>query len=117
MLLLALACGATAESAAQKAGVSLRTVRRRLADPEFCRRLQQLRGEIVQRTTGTLTAVTGEAVRALAELLKPDVAPHTRLGAARAVLEMAMKMREFAEFGERLGELEQRFDEYNADSA
>jgi hypothetical protein len=107
-LLLALACGATADSAAQKAGVGARTVHRRLADPDFRRRLQELRGDMVQRTSGALTAASTEAVRTLLELLKPTQPPAVRLGAARAVLELGLKLREAAELEGRLAAVEER---------
>jgi hypothetical protein len=106
-LLLALTCGATVDTAAREAGVSPRTVYRRLEDPAFCRRLQTLRADIVQRTAGTLTAAGAEAVRTLLELLKSGVAPNTRLGAARTVLESGMRLREITELEERLATLEQ----------
>jgi hypothetical protein len=110
-LLLALACGATIESAARECGLSPRTVYRRLADPAFRRRLGQLRADMVQRTAGALTAAGAEAVRTLLELLKPAVAPSTRLGAARAVLESGVKLRELAELEGRLAALEERVAE------
>jgi hypothetical protein len=109
-LLLTLACGATAEAAAQKAGVSLRTVRRRLAQPAFRQRLQQVRGDMVQRTAGALTAAATEAVRTLLELQKPPNPPAVRLAAARAVLDLGLKLREAAELEERLAELERRLE-------
>ena len=56
VLLAALACGATKESAAHQAGVSLSTVHRRLADQEFCRELEAFRANLVQRTAAALTA-------------------------------------------------------------
>jgi transposase-like protein len=107
-LLLALACGATVESAARECGVTPRTVYRRLTEPAFRRRLQALRSDMVQRTAGTLTAASSEAVRTLVELLKPAVAPNTRLGAARAVLESGVKLREIAELEERMAALEEQ---------
>jgi hypothetical protein len=107
-LLLALACGATVESAARECGVSARTVYRRLNEPAFRQRLQRLRSDMVQRTAGTLTAASAEAVRTLVELLKPKVADTTRLGAAKAVLESGVKLRELAELEERLAALEEQ---------
>ena len=58
------------------------TVYRRLSDPDFCRRLQQLRAEMVQRTAGMLTAAAGEGVQALLALVKEGTPPAVRLGAA-----------------------------------
>jgi hypothetical protein len=107
-LLLTLACGATVESAAREAGVSARTVYRRLEDPAFSRQLQALRADTVLRTCGALTAAGTEAVRTLIELMKPTVAANTRLGAARAVLESGVRLREITELEARIAALEQR---------
>jgi hypothetical protein len=99
------------ESAARECGVTPRTVYRRLSEPAFRRRLQALRSDMVQRTAGTLTAASGEAVRTLLELLKPGVAHNTRLGAARAVLESGVKLRELAELEQRMAALEEQVQE------
>ena len=106
-LAMALACGATVESAAAKAGVSRRTATRRLADPAFQGRLRALRADMLQRTTGALTAAGQEFVRALFELLK-DSSPTVRLGAIRCGLEYGVKLRENADLEERIAALEQR---------
>ena len=106
-LLLALACGASVDQAARQCGLSIRTVYRRLAEVDFRRRLQALRSDMVSRTAGTLTAAATEAVRTLLELLKSSASDAVRLGAARAVLEMGLKVREVADLEERLAALEQ----------
>jgi HEAT repeat protein len=107
-LLLALACGATVEAAARQCRLSSRTVYRRLKDPDFQRRLQAFRGEMVQRTAGALTAASTEAVRTLLDLLKATAPAAVRLGAARAVLEIGVKLREAAELEQRLAALEEQ---------
>jgi hypothetical protein len=107
-LLLALACGATAETAARQCHLSVRTVYRRLEDSDFRRRLQEMKADMVRRTAGALTAAGAEAVRTLLELVKSTTPPATRLGSARSILEIGMKAREFAELEERLAALEQQ---------
>ena len=107
-VLMALACGGTVEAAARSAGVSTATVFRRLQNPEFCRQLQQIRADMVQRTTGALTAAWMESIKTLLGLQKETVAPTVRLGAARAVLELGMKLREHSDMEERLRALEER---------
>jgi hypothetical protein len=107
-LLIALACGASVENAARSLDVSARTVYRRLADPAFRHRLQDLRADMVQRTAGALTAAGPEAVRTLLALQKDGAPPAVRLGAARAVLELGVKMRETAELAERIAALEEQ---------
>jgi hypothetical protein len=100
-LLAALACGATPEAAARSAC-------RRLAEPAFRQRLQGLRSDMVQRTAGALTAAGAEAVRALLALLREAAPAAVRLGAARSVLELGVKLREAAELEERLTALEEQ---------
>jgi hypothetical protein len=67
-----------------------------------------LSADMVQRTSGAPTAAGTESVRTLLELQKPAVAPDTRLGAAKAVLELGMKVRETAELEQRLAALEEQ---------
>ena len=107
-LLMAFACGATVESAARQAGVSESTAHRRLEDAEFRKQLQELRADMSQRTAGALTAAATEAVRTLLELQKPATPPAVRLGAARSILEIGIKLSETADFEERLSALEQQ---------
>jgi HEAT repeat protein len=96
------------DNAARQAGISAATAYRRLADPDFGQRLQKMRGDMVSRTAGTLTAAASEAVRTLLELLKNPTSSAVRLGAARAVLEIGMKLREMSDLEERLSALEQQ---------
>ena len=105
---MTLACGATVEAAAQKAGVSRATVLRRLREPEFQHRLQEFRSDMVKRAAGMLTAASMEAVKTLLELQKTPVPAAVRLGAARSVIELGTKLRETAEFEARLAALEQQ---------
>ena len=103
---MALACGATVEVAAQRANVSTATVYRRLQDNSFYQQLQEMKADMVHRTSATLTAAAGEAVKTLLALQKDNVPPATRLGAARSILELGMKLREVSEIEERLAALE-----------
>jgi hypothetical protein len=107
-LLLALACGSTAEQAAAKAGVGVRTVFRRLEDAGFAGRLREMKADMVRRAAAALTAAAMEGVKTLLELMKPSNTGPVRLGAARAILEMGVKLREMAELEERLAALEER---------
>jgi hypothetical protein len=106
---MALACGATIEVAAQTAGVSPATVYRRKQDPAFCKELQQVSSELVQRMAGMLTGAGGEAVRTLLTLMKETAPPAVRLGAARAVMDGVVKYRDIGGVEERLVALEEQF--------
>jgi hypothetical protein len=114
LLLMALACGATVENAARQCGLSERTVYRRLDEPEFQRRLQQIKADMVQRTAAMLTAAGLESVKTLLELQRAAHPPAVRLGAARAVLDSGIKVREVADLEERLAALEEQASQSNA---
>jgi hypothetical protein len=105
-LVLLLACGATVEGAARQTGISKSTVLRRLNDPVLLSEMQKVRGDMWQRIAGSLTAASTEAVRTLVLLQQPTNSGTVRLGAARAVLEVGMRVREAAEFEMRLAALE-----------
>src|SRR4051812_43992323 len=92
VVLLALACGSSVDSAAAKAGITTRTVYRRLKDPKFKQRVDELRADMVQRMAGMLTAASGESVKTLLALHDPTIPPAVRLGAARASIELAVKL-------------------------
>lgn len=106
-LLTALAAGATNREAGQVAGVSERTVRRRMADPGFRARVHDVRGEMLSRALGELTDASVEAAATLRKLLTARP-PTVRLGAARAILELATRLRESTELGERVAAIENR---------
>jgi hypothetical protein len=106
-LIAALACGATLENAAKTAGVSARTAHRRMRDPEFKQRLDAFRADMVHRIAGMVTAANAQAVKTLIELQDPSKPPSVRLGAARALLEFGIKLRDSAEMEQRLTRLEQ----------
>ena len=87
ILAAAVASGATHAEAGRKAGVSERTVRRRLDEPEFAGQVARIKDEIVRQTTNRLTGLTPAAVDTLSELVtSPETPPAVRLRAALGVL-------------------------------
>jgi hypothetical protein len=89
-LILALAAGAGASQAAQQAGVSDRTVRRRLEDDAFRQRIAAMRSELVSRAVGRLSVIGTLAVDTLHGLLSSKN-ENIRLGASRAALDFMFK--------------------------
>ena len=104
---LALATGLKVVEAARQAGMSKSTLHRRLHDPEFRRRVSELRSDIVASATGKLADISSEAAATLQELLSDAYLPSIRLGAARSVLEFALKAHEAMDLARRIEELEQ----------
>jgi hypothetical protein len=107
-LIVALSCGATVENAARQVGVSERTVFRRLKDPEFQERVAAATQDMVLRTTNMLTAASLESVKTLLRLQGQGVPYSVQLGAARAVVDLATKLREHADLSERVAALEKQ---------
>ncbi len=106
LLLISLACGSTIEAAAAKAGLSKRTVNRRLEDPAFRQKLQEFRANMLERASAMLGAAAMEAVKTLLGLMERSIPHSTRLGAARAVIELGLKLRDLLEVEQRLSALE-----------
>jgi transposase-like protein len=107
-LLTALACGATVEAAARQAGVSASTAFRRLTEDGLQAKLRDARGDMLRRSAGALTAASQEAVRTLLALQKDANPAQVRLGAARAVLEIGLRLRVAADIEVRLADLERQ---------
>jgi hypothetical protein len=107
-LLIALACGASVKNAARKAGVSERTVYRRLADPAFQQQLENFHTETMQRAAAMLTSLSAGAINTLGALLDPGVQSAVRHKSACSILQLGHEQREKMELEERLAALEQR---------
>jgi hypothetical protein len=106
-LALALATGQTLRAGAEAAGVAERTAARRWADPAFRRRVAELRGDLVGLALGKLADGMGDAAAKLRGLLDAE-SESVRLGAARALLELGVKLRQSVELEQRLQALEKR---------
>ena len=114
LLCFALACGSTVEAAAAKSGLAERTVYRRLEDPDFREHLQEFRGQMVERASAMLSASGMEAVKTLLGLLERSIPHAIRLGAAKAILEIGMKLRDLLEVEQRLAALEKAINEQSS---
>jgi hypothetical protein len=105
VLAAALASGRTVVDAARAAGVSERTARRRVQDPDFGALVGRLRAEMVQRATGLLLDAASEATAALRRNLTCGQ-PAGEVRAASVILDHLLRLREHGEFEERLRALE-----------
>jgi transposase-like protein len=104
---LALASGCTVAAAAEKAGVSERTLFRWLRKPAFKRKVSEIRNGFLDKAVGMLAKCMSSAAGVMAALTK-STNEATRLKAARSILELGLKIRDAAEFAERLDALEQQ---------
>jgi hypothetical protein len=100
-----LASGETVRAAAAAAKVSERTAARRWAQPVFRRRVAELQHEMVGRCLGRMAEGMPAAADTLRQLLTAK-SESVRLGAARAMLELGIRVQDTVELGERIAALE-----------
>ncbi len=107
LIVAALASGATYAEAAELAHISARTVRRRMADEEFARRVSAARAERVAAVTGRLTEVAFEAVETLRQGLTAARSVD-QIRAAHEILVLGLRYRSDHELEGRLSAVEQQ---------
>lgn len=105
-LIAAIASGLTAEQAGERAGVSVRTVHRRLSGPAFRQEVADARAAMVDRAVGQMADAATAAASTLRTLLGAE-AESVRLGAARSIIELGARLREEGDLAERLRRLEE----------
>ena len=102
--------GLSYPEAGKAAGVTSRTVSRRLEDADFHARVSRRRGERVAQVTGALTAMSTEALQVLRECMAEGRAAD-RLRAAQLTLVLMSRLRHETEIEERLAALERQLQE------
>ena len=107
VLAAALAAGRTVRDAAAEAKVSEKTAYRRNKDPEFRRRVAELRSQMVGEAAGVLADSMKYAAAAL-RLMVTSTDLNLRHRAARSILEFGIKVAELADLERRVRELEER---------
>ena len=107
-LIAALAGGATVRDAAATARVGEMTVYRRLREPDFRRRVDEARAAMLACAVGRLAEAATAAALTLRSLLAKETPPAVRLGSARSILELAVRLREHDELAARVAALEAR---------
>ncbi len=105
LLIAALVVGGTYAAAGEIGGVSERTVRRRMADPEFAAEVSRRRGERVAGIAGQLVSIGPDAIEVIRECMAADTAA-VRLRAAQLALALGVQFRHAQELEARLVALE-----------
>jgi hypothetical protein len=98
----------TYAEAAEQAGVSVRTIERRMSEPVFRAELDRLQDDALEQAVSRLGAGASRAVERLLLMLRPGVPAHVQLGAARTLLANAVTLRrdELDELARRVEALE-----------
>jgi len=105
VILAGLAAGMTHAAVAAVAGVSTKTVQRRIGDEAFAAEVSRRRGEQVERVTGRLTELSVRAVDTL-EAALDDESPTIRIRAADMTLNWLVRLRGEADLERRIAEIE-----------
>jgi hypothetical protein len=105
VLAMAVANGATNEDAAHLSGLSLSTVKRRKADPDFQRFVSDIWADLLKQTLGRLTGSMTKAIDALIALLD-DPSPTVRMRAVRLLMTLGIKLQDAIDLNERVRKLE-----------
>jgi hypothetical protein len=106
LVALSIASGRTVKDAATSNNVSIRAVANWLkVDPSFVRQIDQFRADMVSRAAGRIANDMTSAAKTLRKLLQ-DPDSRVRLGAARAVLENGVRLRDATVLEARLAEVE-----------
>ena len=101
-----LARGSSGTESARAAGCDPKTVYRKLQDPEFKAAVEEFRSNMLYAASGHLACVLKKAISTLEELLTSSQ-PSIQLGAARAILDSSLKVREAVEIESRIRILEE----------
>jgi hypothetical protein len=104
IMLRNLACGATEASAARAAGVNVRTVQRRLAKPDFQKKLADYKAALPRRRDDMLHAGAIEGIKTLAVLLKEPIPAAVRFRAAQCLLAHSLQDSSRAQREAQVGE-------------
>lgn len=105
VIIAALVSGATIDEAAKIAGISPRTVHRRLGSPEFKAALDEANFEVIRHAVSRISGACLRAVETQEDLLEAK-SESVRLRAARSILSSAIKFHQTIELENRLRQIE-----------
>ena len=93
--------------AAQKAGVSVRTVQRYLTQADFITRYNEEKRKILDAANVQIQGALAPSIKALRSIVENKKAPlSTKVMAARAILEYSIRLAEYSELEARIRILE-----------
>jgi transposase len=104
---LLLSQGHSLKEVSEEAGVSERTLRRRLRDPEYEAEVGRLRADYLSEAVSKLARSSTIAVETLVELAVHAESENVRLGASKAILEFGVSLSENLEVRQRISALEE----------
>ena len=105
--LSALLTSKTKLEAAEKAGITDRTMRRYFENPEFCQRYREAFAGVVQDATRRAQQLLEPALSTLQTVMEDEEIPaQARITAARSIIDYSMRLTEQNDIMQQLDELE-----------
>jgi hypothetical protein len=118
---LRIAAGKPIATAAAEVDVGERTTHRWLTDPNYRVYIDGIRRQLLEESMGRLIGLATRAVDTFAALLDEEITPAVRLGSARSIFDVLLRIREMTSLEARIAALEARDDEgspeWSADEA
>lgn len=112
--LSALLTSKTKLEAAEKAGITDRTMRRYFENPEFCQRYREAFAGVIEDATRQAQALLMPALSTLQTVMEDEEIPaQARITAAKSIIDYSLKLTEQADVLEQLRELERWKEELN----
>lgn len=112
--LSALLTSKTKLEAAEKAGITDRTMRRYFENLEFCQRYREAFAGVVQDATRRAQQLLEPALSTLQTVMEDEEIPaQARITAAKSIIDYSLKLTEQADILEQLRELERWKEELN----
>lgn len=112
--LSALLTSKTKLEAAEKAGITDRTMRRYFENPEFCQRYREAFAGVVQDATRRAQQLLEPALSTLQTVMEDEEIPaQAQIAAAKSIIDYSLKLTEQADILEQLRELERWKEELN----
>ena len=112
--LSALLTSKTKLEAAEKAGITDRTMRRYFENPEFCQRYREAFAGVIEDATRQAQALLMPALSTLQTVMEDEEIPaQARITAAKSIIDYSLKLTEQADILEQLRELERWKEELN----
>ena len=106
ILITALAHGRTHTEAGNVINRSAKTVQRRMADPEFAKRVSSARAQKLDEISGQLTDMAATAISVVREAMAPEQPTRDRLAAAKLTFSQLHEFRSRGDVEDRLREVE-----------
>ena len=114
LILSALLKNYTYAAASKECGVSIATIQRAVADPDFKRELEERRKQILDNTCMMLQTQLPKAVQVTSGIMTDeDNSPQVRLNASDMIMRNAMRMTELCSVNDVVDGMKNRFEEMN----